>query len=347
MSNNRIFMLTGKKTKINRSVLHSAREIEKRISGLVVAIVGPTSSGKTDLAIRLARVFNGEIVSADSRQVYRGMDLGTGKTIRDRITNNELRTTGKKNSYISGGIVHHLLDVASPKRQFGVAQYQKLAEHAVRDILKREKLPIICGGTGQYVDAVMYNMQFPHIKPDPKLRRMLQQKSVDELYRMLRARDPVRASSIDRKNPRRLIRALEIVLSTNKPVPHATARAPRFERSLWLGLDPSRQVLKARIAKRLKVRIRQGMLEEVRRLRKAGVSSRQLDAFGLDYRYANLCVEGKISRPAMEERILRENCKYAKRQMTWWKRNKDILWISGIQEAKKLLKKFALCRSLP
>ncbi|MCC6290472.1 tRNA (adenosine(37)-N6)-dimethylallyltransferase MiaA [Candidatus Nomurabacteria bacterium] len=164
------------------------------MSKQVLVIVGPTASGKSALAVQLAKKFDGEIISADSRQVYRGLDIGSGK-----ITEKEKR-----------GIPHHLLDIASPKRIFTVARYQKLAKQKIAEIIGRGKLPIICGGTGFYIQAIVDDLALPKVKPDSRLRKSLAQKTVPELFKMLQKLDSNRARKIDRNNPRRLIRAIEI-----------------------------------------------------------------------------------------------------------------------------------------
>lgn len=181
----------------------------------LIVILGPTASGKSELAIKLAKKlapyqtegsgagFNGEIVSADSRQIYKEMDIGTGK-----ITKKEMKS-----------IPHYLLDVASPKRRFTVVQYRKLALKAINKIFEKGKVPILCGGTGFYIQAVVDGVVIPEVPPDWELRKKLEKKSVDELYKILKKLDPQRAKTIEKKNPRRLIRAIEIVLKTKKPVP--------------------------------------------------------------------------------------------------------------------------------
>ncbi|MDP2967519.1 MAG: tRNA (adenosine(37)-N6)-dimethylallyltransferase MiaA, partial [bacterium] len=169
----------------------------------LIVILGPTASGKSELAVRLAKKFNGEVISADSRQVYKGMDIGTGK-----ITKKEMQN-----------IPHHLLNVTSPKRRFTVAQYRKLALKAIDKIFKKGKIPILCGGTGFYIQAVVDGIVIPEVKPDWRLRSNLEQLSTEELFNRLKKLDPKRAKTIDKKNRRRLIRALEIVIKTKKPVP--------------------------------------------------------------------------------------------------------------------------------
>ena len=177
--------------------------MEKTKLKKLIVIVGPTASGKSGLAVELARIYGGEIISADSRQVYRGMDIGSGK-----VTKEETR-----------GIKHHLLDVASPKRTFSAAQYQKLALKAVKQVQEKNKIPILCGGTGFYIKAVTEQTNLPTVAPDWKLRNELAKKSTDELFAILTKKDPRTAKRIERSNPRRLIRALEIVMKTGKPVP--------------------------------------------------------------------------------------------------------------------------------
>ncbi|HDO23680.1 MAG TPA: tRNA (adenosine(37)-N6)-dimethylallyltransferase MiaA, partial [bacterium] len=163
----------------------------------VIVILGPTASGKSEMAVKLAKKFNGEIISADSRQVYRGMDIGTGK-----ITQKEMR-----------GIPHHLLDVASPKKVFTVIDFKKRAEKAIKDIIKRGKISIICGGTGFYIQAITGGISIPEVKPNWKLRKQLEKKNAEQLFKMLKKLDPKRSKTIDAKNPRRLIRAIELAQS--------------------------------------------------------------------------------------------------------------------------------------
>ncbi len=166
----------------------------------IIAIVGPTASGKSGLAVELAAKYNGEVVSADSRQVYAGLDIGTGK-----VTKKEM-----------GGVPHHLLDVVSPKKIFTVSEFKEKAEKGIADILHRSKLPIICGGTGFYIQAIVDNVIFPEVPPNAALRKKLEKKSAVELAKILQKLDPVRFKSIDIKNPHRLIRAIEIAKALGK-----------------------------------------------------------------------------------------------------------------------------------
>ncbi len=304
----------------------------------LICVVGPTASGKSELAVKLAKKYNGEIISADSRQIYRGMDIGSGK-VEGRWTKQgaaKSRGGAKKNNevFVYKGVPHYLIDEASPSVQYSSARFQRGARAAIADILKRGKMPIICGGTGHWIDAVIYDNNFPQVKPDKKLRAQLAKLTPAQMFAKLQELDPARGAEIDKNNPHRLIRALEIVMSTGKPVPKLdTQKTFKNYRVLWLGLNPSMDILKQNITKRLKSRLKIGMIKEVANLHKPisqngfGLSWKKLEAFGLEYRYCELFLQNKITQPEMEQGILTSSRQYAKRQMTWWKRNKDIRWI--------------------
>jgi tRNA dimethylallyltransferase len=292
----------------------------------VIAIVGPTASGKSGLAIELARAIGGEIVSADSRQVYTGLDIGTGK-----VTRKEMR-----------GVPHHLLDIASPKRQISVETWRTKAEGSIKKILRNGKTPIICGGTGLYLDALLRGMSFPEVPPDLKLRKRLETRSTSDLFQELTKIDPRRASEIDRHNPRRLIRAIEIARAIGK-VPKR-AEAPLKYRALWIGIDPSDRVLKKRIHDRLYARMKSGMLREAHGLHTTGISYRRMRELGLEYRSLADLIEGKASKEEILDSLEQAIWQYAKRQRTWWKRYDDIHWISGpsLAKVKSYIKKRAV-----
>jgi len=228
----------------------------KRFKPKIIVIVGPTASGKSKLAIELAKKLNGEIISADSRQVYKGLDIGSGK-----ISKKEMR-----------GVPHYLLDVASPKIIFTASQYQKLAKRALRKILAKNKIPIICGGTGFYIDSLLYGYRLPPVPPQPKLRKQLEKKSAEELFSRLKKLDPRRARNIDRHNKRRLIRALEIILTTGKIVPDKNYLIPRSRDKivnydiLKIGLNPGPEKLKAKIEKRVDLMVKNGLIQETKNL---------------------------------------------------------------------------------
>ncbi|MDX1607891.1 MAG: tRNA (adenosine(37)-N6)-dimethylallyltransferase MiaA [Candidatus Spechtbacterales bacterium] len=295
----------------------------------LIAIIGPTASGKSDLAVFLAKKFDGEVISADSRQVYKYMDIGTGK-----ITQKEMK-----------GIPHYMLDVAHPSRQFTVAQFKRKTEKIIKDIQERGKMPIFAGGTGLYIDAVIYDIEFPHVEANKKLRKKLRKKSKEELYNILKEKDPRRAKTIQKENKRRLIRALEIIEELGKvpeiKIPGAKEVKPVYD-ALILGIKVNKELLHERIKKRLNIRLKQGMIEEVKKLRKEiGISWKRLENFGLDYIWPAKYLQGEINKEEMKENILQDEKKYARRQMVWFKRNTDIKWIEFNGNKKQLQKEAA------
>jgi len=287
----------------------------------ILILVGPTSSGKSALAVQLARSFNGEVISADSRQVYRGLTAGTGK-----ITKKEMR-----------GIEHHLLDVASPKRVFTAHDFLRLAHAAIEDIAQRGKLPIVAGGTGFYVDALTGRILLPDVPADPKLRAVLEKKPPEQLFSFLQKRDPRRAKDIDPHNRRRLIRALEIAAALGKS-PRPLTAAPYD--TLWLGLRLPRKDLDRKIARRLLGRMG-AMLAEAKRLHKRGLSFKRMEGLGLEYRSLARLMQKKITHPQLQKELTLAIRQYAKRQITYWKRNKKIEWFAPTQKKeieKRILK---------
>jgi tRNA dimethylallyltransferase len=292
----------------------------------LIVILGPTASGKTDLSIKLAKKYNGEVVSADSRQVYKGMDIGSGK-----VTKKEMK-----------GIPHHLLDVANPKTKFTVSQFQKLALKEIKNIQKRNKIPFLVGGTGFYIQSVVDGIVIPEVKPDWKLRKKLEKKSNQELYKQLLKLDPVRAQYIDKDNPRRLIRALEIVLKSGKPVPKISGcPTPANFDVMEIGIKKSPEKLKKLIKKRIVKRLeKNAMINEIKKLRESGLSWKRLEEFGLEYRFVAQYLQKKITHQEMIDKIQIESEHFAKRQMTWFKRDGRIKWIKNYREAPLLLKNF-------
>jgi tRNA dimethylallyltransferase len=275
----------------------------------IIVVVGPTASGKSALAVAIAKKVGGEVVSADSRQVYRGMDIGTGK-----ITKREMR-----------GVPHHLLDVVSPRTRFSAERFQKKARKAFEIIWKKGKIPVLCGGTGFYIDAVIFGTKFPEVPPDESLRKKLKKLPPRKLFAMLQRIDSERAETIDPKNPHRLIRAIEIASALGK-VP-LVRKDPVPADIEWIGIRPDMEELKKKISVRLLKRIRGGMVNEIRKLHDSGVSWKRLESFGLEYKWGALYVQKKISKSDFIENLYADIVKYAKRQITWFKRNKEIQWI--------------------
>lgn len=287
----------------------------------VITILGPTAAGKTSLSIKLAKKFNGEVVSADSRQVYKGMDLGTGK-----ITEEEAQ-----------GIPHHLIDVVKPQEDFNVVKFQELAYEAIDKILEKDKLPFFVGGSSFYLYSVVDGYVFPKVAPKPKLREKLQEKPVDEVYEKLKELDPERAEELEKNNKRRVIRSIEIAQELGK-VPDLENK-PRYD-CLLLGIKHSRERLKELIAERLEERFEKGMIQEVKDLHEQGVSWEQLEEFGLEYRWIARFLQDKINKEEMKDSLQTDIEQFAKRQMTWFKKDDRIHWVQGEQEAEKLIKDF-------
>ena len=234
----------------------------------IIVILGPTASGKSELAVKLAKKFNAEIISADSRQVYKGLKHRLWK-------NNQKRNEGYPPSSFRCRFA---------KRTFTVAQYQKLARKALQKILKKGKIPIICGGTGFYIDALIYDYRLPEVPPDKKLRKKLEGLELTELLKILKKIDPERFKTIDRKNKRRLIRAIEIANTIGK--------TPKLKKHssynvLKVGIKKSPEELKKLIAERLKKRLKQGLIKEIKKLYRQGLSWQRLDDLGLEYRYVS------------------------------------------------------------
>ncbi len=286
----------------------------------IIVILGPTATGKSDLAVHLAKKFNGEIVSADSRQVYRGLDIGSGK-----ITKKEM-----------AGIPHHLLDVASPKTTYTAQTYKKDAQKALNTIYKTQHIPIVVGGTGLYIDALIDGVVFPEVPPNPSLRKKLEKKSTEHLFLLLKKKDSLRAKTIDQHNRRRLIRALEIIEKLGK-IP-ALKKKGLFA-PLHIGLTLPIPELKKKIHTRLLARMKKGMVKEILKLRKSGVSWKRFAELGLEYKYVSLFLQKKLSKKEMLEKLETEIVHYAKRQMTWFKRDPRIQWFRPMKDVRNIEKR--------
>ena len=293
----------------------------------IIVIVGPTASGKSEFGVQLARKISGEIISADSRQIYKGLDVGSGKV------RGKWQKIKKSKSFIYKGVQHHCIDIANPKRIFTAADFVECGWRALANIMSRGKTPIIVGGTGFYIDALMGRAQLAPVPPNPLLRKKLGKKSTAQLFAILKKLDSVRAKTIDSKNPRRLIRAIEIICSTKQKGFSLSSLAPAGSKPvqsssvLWLGIQRSPEDLKRRVHKRLIARL-PGIVREVKKLHRQKVSWKRLYDFGLEYRYVSLYVQGKTNYQLMTTRLQTAIWHYARRQMTWFKRNKQIRWIN-------------------
>ncbi len=292
-----------------------------------MAIVGPTASGKTALAIEIARQFEGEIVSADSRQIYRGMDIGTAKPTAAELA----------------AAPHHLIDVANPDEEYTVAQYKRDADAAISDILSRKKLPVLAGGTGLYVKAVLENLNIPAVKADPELRAKLEAEinveGLGTVFQKLVALDPEAAYVVDPANPRRVVRALEVALSTGMPFTAQRKKHEPLYEPLVIGLDLGAEILRERIDKRVDQMMKDGLVTEVESLlKKYGPDLTAFDAIG--YREIIKHLNGEAALADAVAEIKMNTWHYAKRQMTWFRKDKNVRWIKDPQESMALVKNF-------
>ena len=295
----------------------------------LVVVLGPTASGKSALGIALALHFNGEIVSADSRQVYRGLDIGTAKV------------TAEEQALVP----HHLIDVADVRETFTVSQFQQQANTTINEILARSRQPFLVGGSPHYIQAVVDNLHIPSIPPQPALRAELAARPLSELLAQLEELDPQSAAVIDRNNPRRVIRALEVCLISGRAFSEQRSMAASLYESLLLGIEWPREVLYKRIDMRVDERMQQGMVQEVRNLLDQGISHERLEALGLEYRFISLWLRGEFtSEGEMVQRLKYAIHDFTRRQLTWFRKDKRILWIEGndVERAKELVQEFAI-----
>jgi len=285
----------------------------------LLIILGPTASGKSDLAIKIAELFNGEIVSADSRQIYKEMNIGTAKPSK-------------------GNIRYHLLDIIEPDKRFSAAQYKELACNTIKDIQNRNKLPVLCGGTGLYISSIIEDWQFPKVPPQEKLRKELEKKSVEQLFKIYQKLDIKGAKSIDKKNKRRLIRAIEVCKASNKSFwQQRKSSKSSFDTSL-IGIGLSKEELKERIAKRIKKMIKMNLETEVKVLFKKYGWIPSLQTIG--YQEWKEYFNNKLNKKEVQDLIELHTIQYSKRQMTWFKKMKNIQWIKKPEQAIKLTELF-------
>lgn len=292
----------------------------------IIVVVGPTASGKSSLAIELARAIGAEIVSADSRQVYRGMDLGTGK-----VTKEEQRQAR-----------HHLLDIANPKVEYNVSHFLEDATAAIADIEARGKRVIVCGGTTFWIESLMLGLPLPKVVPDPVFREKWGKKEAGELYGYLKRLDPERAKTIDKKNKVRLLRAIEIAKALGKVPVIDRSALPDLSRYIVIGLNPPVEELNKKIRERFMARMKAGMLEETVKLNRSGVSYERLESFGLEYRALVRFLQKKITDAELYTELPYEIIHYAKRQRSSLRRLEkqgvNIHWIKDATEALALVK---------
>jgi len=311
----------------------------------VIIILGPTATGKTRLGVRIASKVDGEIISADSRQVYKGMDIGTGKDMGDyclQVTSNKKQVTKKLqiSNLKTVKIPYHLIDIVSPKTEFNVAKWLVLTKKAIADIHKLGKVPIVVGGTGLYISALVEGFNLAGAKPDKDLRKKLEATPLSRLLARLRKLDPATFKKIDKKNKRRVVRAVEICLvGKGKASKLRQVEAPEFD-FLILGVKRERSEINKLIDRRADKWMKQGIVDEVKKLRRQGVSWKRLDGFGLEYRWVSKYLQGEVGEEEMLSRMKTSIHQFAKRQMVWFGKMGNVKWVRGYEEVVKLAREF-------
>jgi len=292
----------------------------------LITILGPTATGKTRIGVQVAEVLGGEIISADSRQVYRGMDIGTGKDLKEY-----------------GRIPYHLIDIKDPGNEFSVFDFQRTFNEVFKNIVTRRKLPILVGGTGLYLESVLRGYPFQEVPEDVDLRRELSNLTMAESSERLKNIKPALHNTSDLTDPSRLIRAIEIAQFSIAKQP-SEKNVPDLS-PIVFGIKRDRDILRQRITTRLKERVNHGMIEEVKHLHQSGLSFAGLDFYGLEYRYVALYLQGKLNWNDMFQKLNSAIHQFAKRQETWFRRMErngiKIHWIEGDAEpAAAILKIF-------
>lgn len=304
----------------------------------LIIILGPTACGKTKLAVKLAKQFNGEIISADSRQVYKGMDIGTGKDLKEYTIRDSCLAGRQARFAIHDKIPYHLINVVSPKKQFSLADYQKQAYQAIDGVLKSKKVPFLVGGTGLYLQSVIDGYQLVNAKPDKKLREKLYKKGLRQLQDIVK-KFKIKLNQSDFNNKRRLVRVIEKMNNESRFTNHES-RFAKYD-CLILGIKYPKEIINKRIDQRLIQRLeKENMVGEVKKLRRLGLSWKRLEDFGLEYKWIALYLQKKITYEEMVEKLKIAIHQFAKRQMTWFKRMENIHWLKNFSEANKLINNF-------
>lgn len=284
-------------------------DVNQNINKLkIVVIVGPTASGKTSLAIDIAKEFSGEVISSDSRQVYKRLDIGTEKVTQEEMA----------------GIPHHLLDVCDPKDVYTAADFKRDAEAAINEIDHLGNLPIVAGGTFFYVDMLLGRITTPEVPPNPDLRDELEQLTVEDLYARLQKLDPKRAETIDPNNHRRIMRSIEIAEALGY-VPETEDKGCPYD-VLMIGIETNKEALRARLRARAQEALTKGLIEETKELLESRITRERLSEIGLEYRTIMEYMDGDLNDEQLIQKLEEKNWQYAKRQLTWLKRDNSIEW---------------------
>jgi len=300
----------------------------------LVAVLGPTAGGKTTWSLELAKKFDGEIINCDSRQIYKWMNVGTAKE-----PGRWKSLTGRR-AYIIDGVPHYLIDFLSPDQDFSVAEYQRRAIRRIKEIQRRGKLPILVGGTGLYIKAVVDNMKIPQVKANQNLRDSLETKDNEELWHLLGRMDPGALKVVDPQNKRRIIRALEVCILTGKPFSQQRGLGEPIFESLQLGIRVPRETLHERINRRVTNMIERGLIDEVKKLRQMGFEWGAPGMSGIGYKEIGNYIRGEMDLHEASELLRRNTRRYSRRQETWFKRDHRIQWVERRDEADRLVNEF-------
>ena len=292
------------------------------IKSPLIVILGPTASGKTNLAAHIADKFSGEIISADSRQIYRGMDIGSGKDLEEYKFNEKL-------------IPYHLIDILQPSQDYSVFHFQQDFKKIYEDVLVKKSIPILCGGTGLYIESILLNYDMTEVQPNFALRNMLERKSHEELIEKLKKLNLQLHNTSDLSSKKRTIRAFEIGLSKERKKQKTEIEHFRQFNFCVIGIAPERKIVRKKITNRLKLRLDNGMIDEVEDLLKNGLPRERLDYFGLEYKFIGKFLNGDLNYNDMFQKLNVAIHQFSKRQMTFFRRmEKRGIKINWINESK-------------
>ena len=312
---------------------HNKNNLEK-----VIVILGPTASGKSNWGVRLAKKHNGEIISADSRQVYKKMDIGTAKVAGSW----EWQTSWKgwRHMFLSEGIVHYLVDIIDPGKKFTVAEFKDKATKYIKNSHKNQHVPFVVGGTGLYISSLVDNLSIPRIAPNNTLRKSLEEKTHEQLLQLLENLDVAAVKTIDKKNKRRIIRALEVCILTGEPFSAQKKKGKPVFDFLQIGISVPRETLYHRINTRIDGMVEQGLVDEIKDLLRQKYSWQLPSMSGIGYRQFADYFSGKKTLATSVEELKRDTRRFARRQHTWFKRDKRIVWCETFEEAEKKVQAF-------
>lgn len=304
----------------------------------LIVILGPTASGKTGVSLAMAKKYNGAIISADSRQMYKKMDIGTAKVEGEWQW--AFGWKGPQRMYLADGVPHYMVDCVDPGKRFTVAAYRDQALKYIKQIIRMGKVPMLVGGTGLYISAIVDNLQIPRVPPNKKLRESLEEKSLEELFALFENLDPEGAKVIDKKNKRRLIRALEVSIFTGEPFSaQRTKGDPMFD-VLQIGMDVPREVLHERISNRVDEMVDKGLIDEITQLLKQKYSWVLPSMSGIGYKQFRKYFEGSESLEDAISHLKRDTRRFARRQRTWFRRDKRIVWCKDREEIDERIEQF-------